>query len=95
MPNREDMVFIDGGTFMMGSDKFYPEEKPVHKVTVNGFWMDKCPVTNKAYSDFVSATNYITVAERPLDPVEFPTVSGRGSCFRVPWFLKKGMNLLT
>jgi formylglycine-generating enzyme required for sulfatase activity len=46
VPNREDMVFIDGGTFMMGSDKFYPEEKPVHKVTVNGFWMDKCPVTN-------------------------------------------------
>ncbi|HEY6405543.1 MAG TPA: SUMF1/EgtB/PvdO family nonheme iron enzyme, partial [Nitrososphaeraceae archaeon] len=75
VPNRENMVFIDGGTFIMGSDKFYPEEKPVHKVTVNGFWIDKCPVTNRAYSDFVSATNYITVAERPLDPVEFPTVS--------------------
>jgi formylglycine-generating enzyme len=51
--NQENMVFIDGGSFMMGSDKFYPEEKPVHKVTVGGFWMDKYPVTNKAFSDFV------------------------------------------
>jgi formylglycine-generating enzyme len=49
--NQENMVFIDAGSFMMGSDKFYPEEKPVHKVTVDGFWMDKCPVTNNAFSD--------------------------------------------
>ena len=68
------MVFIDGGSFIMGSDKFYPEEKPVHKVTVDGFWMDKCPVTNKAFSEFVSATNYVTVAERPLNPTDFPGV---------------------
>ena len=71
---QENMVFIDGGIFMMGSDKFYSEEKPVHKVTVDGFWMDKCPVTNKAFSDFVSATNYKTVAERPLNPADFPSV---------------------
>src|SRR5262245_8462063 len=75
VPDGENMVFIHGGTFMMGSDKFYPEEKPVHKVTVNGFWMEKCQVTNKAFSNFVSETNYITVAERPLNPAEFPTVS--------------------
>ena len=59
--NQENMVFIDGGIFMMGSDKFYPEEKPVHKVTVDAFWMDKC-------------TDYMTVAERPLNPADFPSV---------------------
>src|SRR5215831_5222710 len=74
MPSRENMVFIESGSFMMGSDRYYPEEKPVHKVTVDGFWMDKFPVTNKEFKDFVSATNYVTVAERPLNPVEFPTV---------------------
>jgi len=50
---NENMVFIEGGAFLMGSDNFYPEEKPAHKVTVDGFWIDKYPVTNKAYSDFV------------------------------------------
>src|SRR5215217_4404746 len=74
VPNYENMVFIDGGIFMMGSDKFYPEEKPVHKVTVDDFWMDKCLVTNKAFRDFVLATNYMTVAERPLNPADFPSV---------------------
>ena len=68
------MVFINGGNFIMGSNKFYPEEKPVHKVTVDCFWTDKCPVTNKAFSGFVSATNYVTVAERPLNPTDFPGV---------------------
>jgi formylglycine-generating enzyme required for sulfatase activity len=67
-------VFIDGGIFTMGSDKFYPEEKPVHKVTVDGLWMDKYPVTNKMFSDFISATDYMTVAERPLNQAEFPGV---------------------
>ena len=74
VPNRENMMFINGGSFMMGSDKFYPEEKPVHKVTVDGFWMDKYLVTNRAFRDFVLATNYITIAERPLNPANFPTV---------------------
>ena len=64
------MAFIVGGTFMMGSDKFCPEEKPVHKVTVDGFWMDKYVVANNAFSEFVSATTYVT----PLNPAEFPTV---------------------
>ena len=71
----KEAVFVDGGTFMMGSNKFYPEEKPAHKVTVDSFWIDKYLVTNKEYSAFVSTTNYITVAERPLNPAEFPTVA--------------------
>ena len=87
--NPENMVFIDGGGFMMGSDKFYPEEKPVHKVTVDGFWMDKYPVTNKEYGVFVSATNYLTVAERPLAQADFPG-SGRESSSGVHGFSKKG-----
>jgi len=74
-PKEANMAFIDCGTFMMGSNKFYPEEKPTHKVTIDGFWIDKYLVTNKEYSAFVSATNYLTVAERPLNPAEFPTVT--------------------
>jgi formylglycine-generating enzyme required for sulfatase activity len=70
--DQEKMVFIQGGKFLMGSDKFYPEEKPVHEVTVDGFWIDTFDVTNKEFSEFVSATNYITVGERPLKPEDYP-----------------------
>jgi sulfatase modifying factor 1 len=73
--NVKNMVFIDGGSFIMGSEKFYPEEKPEHKVTVGSFWMDKSPVTNEEFGTFVSATNYVTVAERPLNPSDFPGVA--------------------
>jgi formylglycine-generating enzyme required for sulfatase activity len=59
----------------MGSNKFYPEEKPAHKVTVDRFWINKCLVTNKEYNAFVLATNYVTVDERPLNPAEFPTIA--------------------
>ena len=57
---------------MMGSDKFYPEEKPVHEVTVDAFHMDKYEVTNAEYKKFVDDTGYITVAERPLNPADYP-----------------------
>ncbi len=56
----------------MGSDKFYPEEKPVHQVTVDGFYIDKYAVTNGDYKRFVDETGYVTVAERPLDPKDYP-----------------------
>ena len=46
---RNDMVFIQGGKFLMGSDKFYPEEKPVHEATVDGFYIDRYEVTNATY----------------------------------------------
>lgn len=67
-----DMVYIAGGNFLMGSDKFYPEEKPVHKVTVDGFWIDRYQVTNEDYKKFVDDTGYVTVAERPLKAEDYP-----------------------
>ncbi len=70
----EHMVWIPGGTFLMGSNDFYPEERPVHRVTVDGFWMDEYPVTNAEFRDFVGATGYITVAERPPDPADYPGI---------------------
>jgi len=66
------MVFVPGGTFRMGSDKHYPEEAPVHRVTVNGFWMDRSPVTNRDFRKFVEATGYITFAEIAPDPKDYP-----------------------
>ncbi len=69
-----DMIEIPGGKFLMGSENFYPEEKPVHEVTVDGFWMDKYEVTNEQYEKFVNETGYVTVAERPLAPEDYPTV---------------------
>ena len=68
----EGMVRIEGGTFAMGSDEFYPEERPVHRVTVDGFWMDEHPVTAADFRRFVRDTGYATVAERPLDPADYP-----------------------
>ena len=40
VPPFEGMVWIPGGTFLMGSDDHYPEEAPAHRVEVDGFWMD-------------------------------------------------------
>lgn len=68
-----DMVWISGGKFMMGSDDF-PDSRPMHQVTVDGFWMDSHEVTNEEYARFVAATNYKTVAERPLNPADYPGV---------------------
>ncbi len=66
------MVWIPGGTFRMGSDNHYPEEAPVHRVTVDGFWMDRAPVTNRQFRDFVNTTGYVTFAELPPDPKDYP-----------------------
>jgi len=65
-------VPIPGGTFLMGSDRHYPEEAPAHPVRVSAFRMDATAVTNDEFARFVAATNYVTVAERPLDPAMFP-----------------------
>lgn len=68
----DTLRFIEGGTFHMGSEKFYPEERPVRRVSVDSFYMDSTPVTNAAFSRFVSETGYRTVAEIPPDPVDYP-----------------------
>lgn len=67
-----EMVHIAGGTFRMGSDGHYPEERPVHRVTVDGFFMDVTPVTNAQFRAFVEATGYVTVAEVAPDPKDYP-----------------------
>ena len=67
-----DMAWIEGGEFRMGSDSHYPEEAPAHRVSVDGFFIDPYPVTNRQFAAFVSATGYRTVAERPLSPTEYP-----------------------
>jgi formylglycine-generating enzyme len=71
-PSRPDLVWIPGGTCLMGSNRFYPDEGPVHRVTVDGFWMDRYAVTNEQFARFVDETSYVTVAERPLNPADYP-----------------------
>ena len=71
-PPFPDLVWIPGGTFRMGSDKHYPEERPTHRVTVDGFWMDRFPVTNERFARFVEHTGYTTFAEMPPDPKVYP-----------------------
>jgi formylglycine-generating enzyme required for sulfatase activity len=56
----------------MGSDKHYPEERPAHRVSVDGFWIDRYPVTNARFERFVAATNHVTFAEIPPDPRDYP-----------------------
>jgi formylglycine-generating enzyme len=71
-PQHIDTVWIPGGTFHMGSDKHYPEEAPAHRVTVDGFWMDVKPVTNRAFRKFANATGYVTFAEIKPEPKDYP-----------------------
>ncbi|WP_187264974.1 formylglycine-generating enzyme family protein [Homoserinibacter sp. GY 40078] len=69
------MVAIPAGTFRMGSDDFYPDERPVHVREVEGFAIDRYEVTNADFAAFVDETGYRTVAERPLDAEQFPQLS--------------------
>ena len=66
------MVFVPGGPFDMGDERFYPEERPVRRVEVDGFWMDERPVTVAEFRRFARETGYVTLAERPLDPAQYP-----------------------
>ena len=62
LTDSAEMIRVDGGTFRMGSDRHYPEEAPVHRVTVDGFWIDRVPVTNRQFRAFVQATGHVTPA---------------------------------
>jgi formylglycine-generating enzyme len=71
-PPHPGMVLIPAGTFRMGSDKHYPEEAPVHRVTVDSFFIDHTPVTNRQFKEFVKATGHVTFAELPPNPKDYP-----------------------
>jgi formylglycine-generating enzyme len=60
----ENMVWIPGGTFSMGSNSFYREERPVRTERTEGFWIDRCPVTNGEFGRFADETGYVTFSER-------------------------------
>ncbi|MCX5581729.1 formylglycine-generating enzyme family protein [Kaistia terrae] len=87
--DREEtgMVHIPGGTFRMGSDDHYPEEKPPHRVTVDGFFIDPTPVTNAQFRAFVEATGHVTFAEIAPDPKDYPGA--------LPHMLKAGSLVFT
>jgi formylglycine-generating enzyme required for sulfatase activity len=69
------MVWVPAGRFSMGSDyEPFPDARPIHGVELDGFWMDRTPVTNAQFERFVKATGYVTVAERKPDPKDFPGV---------------------
>ena len=67
-----ELVELPGGDFLMGSDRHYPEEAPQHERHVEPFAIERHPVTNAQFAEFVAETGYVTVAERELDPAEFP-----------------------
>lgn len=71
-PLERGMVWISGGNFVMGSDHHYPEEAPAHRVSVDGFWIDPCPVTNAEFDRFVCETGYVTAAEKPPRAEDYP-----------------------
>ena len=70
-----ELIDLPGGTFTMGSTAFYPDESPVHTATVAAFAIERHPVTNAQYAEFVADTGYVTVAERPMDPAQYPGVA--------------------
>jgi formylglycine-generating enzyme len=70
--SREDMVWIPGGAFLMGSDAFYREERPVRPASTEGFWIDRFPVTNAQFRRFVEATDYVSLAERVPTRAMYP-----------------------
>lgn len=72
MADRDAMRRLDGGRFVMGSDRHYPEEAPARAVRVDPFWIDETPVTNAQFARFVAATGHVTLAEHAPDPRDYP-----------------------
>jgi formylglycine-generating enzyme len=86
-PSHHDMTWIPGGTFRMGSDRHYPEEAPAHRVTVTSFWIDRTPVTNRQFRQFVETTGHVSYAEIAPDPKDYPGA--------LPHMLKPGSLVFT
>lgn len=63
-PQAYGMAWIAGATFRIGSDRHYPEESWARMVAVDGFWIDRWPVTNAQFGAFMAATGYVTLAQR-------------------------------
>ena len=70
--DHEDMIYLAGGNFLMGSNSFYREERPVRPAHADGFWIDVYPVTNADFRKFTDATGYVTYSERPPNPAMYP-----------------------
>jgi sulfatase modifying factor 1 len=68
----KNMVEVPTGTFRMGSERFYPEERPVREVSVDGFWIDRHPVTVAEFRRFVKATGHVTWAEEAPKAADYP-----------------------
>lgn len=68
--DTKDMVLVPGGSFVMGSDDFYPEERPPRRAEALDLWFDEYPVTNLQFRRFVAETGHVTVAERAPDPAD-------------------------
>ncbi|MGB8500992.1 SUMF1/EgtB/PvdO family nonheme iron enzyme, partial [Mycobacterium sp.] len=73
--STDGLVWIPAQTAVLGSDRHYPEEAPVRDVGVDGFWIATHQVTNAQFAEFISATGYLTVAERELNPDDYPGAS--------------------
>jgi len=73
----KDMAWVPGGSFRMGSEEFYPEERPVREVAIDGFWIDVHPVTVAEFRRFVKATGHVTVAERTPNRADYPDATPR------------------
>jgi sulfatase modifying factor 1 len=68
----DGMVWIPGGNFIMGSNDGYAEERPPHRVQVDGFFMDANEITNRQFATFIDDTGYVTVAERTPLAEDYP-----------------------
>jgi formylglycine-generating enzyme len=71
-PRSDDMMYVPGGSFRMGSDRHDPQEAPAHIVRLDGFFMDRTPVTNAQFRAFMKATGHVSFAEIPPDPKDYP-----------------------
>jgi formylglycine-generating enzyme len=85
--SHPDMAHIPDGTFRMGSDRHYPEEAPAHRVSIDPFWIDRRPVTNREFRRFVNATGYVTFAEIIPKAEDYPGA--------LPHMLKAGSLVFT
>lgn len=70
--STEGMAWVPAGTFVMGTNDGHWNASPAHAVRMDGFWIDTHEVTNAQFAAFVEATGYVTVAERPIDPMDIP-----------------------